>query len=233
MGTVSVEHLENNSFSRIEETGSYNKVTKMSTELESSDEEAPEAISFGKSREEAISILKEAAELSKSTHKQKKVKEEKRKRRQERKDEKAQSEHKIKNEETLRNLREKAKEALSEGVKEMEHKSLAKNSKKLFTDKDAGSDIDENDADDFIPLNSSKPRAKRTSREMANSGTSNIRVEMVSSKRPKVFAAESVLNFKETMLYGAGSRVKRETAKSVIARNEKVKLIGSNRLCSR
>merc|ERR1711944_128496 len=214
MGTVSVEHLEHGAFTRIEEKGSYNKVTKMSTELESSDEEAPEAISFGKSREEAISILKEAAELSKSTHKQKKVKEEKRKRRQERKD-------------------EKAKEALSEGVKEKEHKSLAKNSKKLFTDKDAGSDIDENVADDFIPLNSSKPREKRTSREMANSGTSNIRVEMVSSKRPKVFAAESVLNFKETMLYGAGSRVKRETAKSVIARNEKVKLIGSNRLCSR
>ena len=69
----------------------------MSKELESSDEEAPEAISFGKCREEALSVLKEAAELSKSTHKQKKVKEEKRKRRQERKDEKAQSEHKIKN----------------------------------------------------------------------------------------------------------------------------------------
>jgi len=205
----------------------------MSKELESSDEEAPEAISFGKSREEALSVLKEAAELSKSTHKQKKVKEEKRKRRQERKDEKAQSEHKIKNEETLRNLREKAKEALSESLEQKEHKSLAKNSKKLFTDKDAGSDIEENDADDFIPLNSSKPRVKRTSREMANAGTSNIRVQMVSSKRPKVFAAESVLNFKETMLYGAGSRVKRESAKSVIARNEKVKIIGSNRLCSR
>merc|ERR1712001_318397 len=145
------EHLGNNSFTRIEETGSYNKVTEMSKELESSDEEAPEAISFGKSREEALSVLKEAAELSKSTHKQKKVKEEKRKRRQERKDEKAQPEHKIKNEETLRNLREKAKEALSESLEQIEHKSLAKNSKKLFTDKDAGSDIEENDADDFIP----------------------------------------------------------------------------------
>ena len=205
----------------------------MSKEIESSDEEAPESISFGKSREEAITVLKEAAELSKSTHKQKKVKEEKRKRRQERKDEIVQSELKVKNDEKLKSLREKAKEALSEGVKENDHKPLIRNSKKIFTDKDVQSDTEEYEANDFIPFNSSKPKAKRTSREMSNSGTSNIRVQMVSSKRPKVLAAESVLNFKETMLYGAGSRVKRESAKTVIARNEKVKIIGSNRLCSR
>ena len=205
----------------------------MSKEIESSDEEAPESISFGKSREEAITVLKEAAELSKSTHKQKKVKEEKRKRRQERKDEIVQSELKVKNDEKLRSLREKAKEALSEGVKENELKPRTRNSKKIFTDKDVQSDTEEYEANDFIPFNSSKPKAKRTSREMSNSGTSNIRVQMVSSKRPKVLAAESVLNFKETMLYGAGSRVKRESARTVIARNEKVKIIGSNRLCSR
>jgi len=205
----------------------------MSKEIESSDEEAPESISFGKSREEAITVLKEAAELSKSTHKQKKVKEEKRKRRQERKDEIVQSELKVKNDEKLKSLREKAKEALSEGVKENDHKPLIRNSKKIFTDKDVQSDTEEYGANDYIPLKSSKPKAKRTSREMSNSGTSNIRVQMVSSKRPKVLAAESVLNFKETMLYGAGSRVKRESARTVIARNEKVKIIGSNRLCSR
>jgi len=197
----------------------------MSKEIESSDEEAPESISFGKSREEALTVLKEAAEISKGTFKQKKLKEEKKKRRQERKDEKTKTENQLKNEEKLKNLREKAKEALSDDVKEP-----AKNSKKVFTDDNGPSD---NEADDFIPFNSSKSKVKRTSRELNESGASNLRVQMIGSKKPKVLAAESVLNFRETMLYGAGSKVKRESSKSVIARKNKVKMIGSDVLCSR
>jgi len=74
----------------------------MSKEIESSDEEAPESISFGKSREEALSVLKEAAETSKGTFKQKKIKVEKRKGRQERKDDKTKTENQLKNEEKLK-----------------------------------------------------------------------------------------------------------------------------------
>ena len=206
----------------------------MSKLKEESDDEAPESISFGKSREEALTVLKEAAELSKGSFKDKKVKDEKRKRRQERKDEKIQSEIKIKNEEKLNSLREKAKEALSENKTKIENlKSRSKNSKKVFVDEDETSDKDESEGDNFIALNSSKPRIKRTSRELTNSGSSNIRVQMVTSKKPKVLAAESVLNFRETMLYGAGSKVKRENSKTVLARKQKVKLIGSDILCSR
>ena len=210
------------------------KCYKMSKLNEESDDEAPESISFGKSREEALTVLREAAELSKGTYKDKKVKGEKRKRRQERKDEKIQSETKIRNEEKLNSLREKAKEALSEDLTKIENqKSRSKNSKKVFVDEDETSDKDECDEDNFIALDSSKPRTKRTSRELTSSGSSNIRVQMVSTKKPKVLAAESVLNFRETMLYGAGSKVKRENSKLVLARKQKVKLIGSDILCSR
>merc|ERR1711899_426479 len=125
----------------------------------------------------------------------------------------------------LKNLREKAKEALSDDVKQP-----TKNSKKVFTDDNGPSD---NEADDFIPFNSSQAKVKRTSRELNESGASNLRVQMIGSKKPKVLAAESVLNFRETMLYGAGSKVKRESSKSVIARKNKVKMIGSDVLCSR
>ena len=209
------------------------KCSKMSKLKEESDDEAPESISFGKSREEALTVLKEAAELSKGSFKDKKVKDEKRKRRQERKDEKIQSEIRIKNEERLNSLREEAKEALSENKTKIENqKSRSKNSKKVF-DEDETSDKDDFEGDNFIALNSSKPRIKRTSRELTSSGSSNIRVQMVSSKKPKVLAAESVLNFRETMLYGAGSKVKRENSKTVLARKQKVKLIGSDILCSR
>jgi len=206
----------------------------MSKLNEESDDEAPESISFGKSREEALTVLREAAELSKGTYKDKKVKGEKRKRRQERKDEKIQSETKIRNEEKLNSLREKAKEALSEDLTIIDNqKSPPKNSKKVFVDEDETSDKDECEEDNFIALDSSKPRTKRTSRELTSSGSSNIRVQMVSTKKPKVLAAESVLNFRETMLYGAGSKVKRENSKLVLARKQKVKLIGSDILCSR
>ena len=106
----------------------------------------------------------------------------------------------------MKRLREKAKEALSDDLKEP-----AKNSKKVFTD----------------------DNIKRTSRDLNGSGASNLRVQMITSKKPKVLAAESVLNFRETMLYGAGSKVKRESSKSVIARKNKVNMIGSNVLCFR
>merc|ERR1712018_1122696 len=109
------------------------KCYKMSKLNEESYDEAPESISFGKSREEALTVLREAAELSKGTYKDKKVKGEKRKRRQERKDEKIQSETKIRNEEKLNSLREKAKEALSEDLTIIDNqKSPPKNSKFLL-----------------------------------------------------------------------------------------------------
>merc|ERR1712018_929935 len=117
------------------------KCSKMSKLKEESDDEAPESISFGKSREEALTVLKETAELSKGSFKDKKVKDEKRKRRQERKDEKIQSEIRIKNEEKLNSLREKAKEALSENTIKIENqKSRSKNSKKVFEDETSDKD---------------------------------------------------------------------------------------------
>jgi len=205
----------------------------MSKIYEDSDNEAPESISFGKSKEEALAALKEAAESSKGTYKQKRAKEEKKKRRQERKDEKIESENKAKNEEKLKALRERAREALLESDTKNENQaSRMKNSRKIFKDDKELSDKDECQ-DDFIPLNSSKPKNKRTSREMNNSGSSNIRVQIVASKKSKVLAAESVLNYRDTMLYGAGSRVKRESSKTVLARKQKVKMIGSDILCSR
>merc|ERR1712018_103364 len=179
------------------------KCYKMSKLNEESDDDAPESISFGKSREEALTVLREATELSKGTYKDKKVKGEKRKRRQERKDEKIQSETKIRNEEKLNSLREKAKEALSEDLTIIDNqKSPPKNSKKVFVDEDETSDKDECEEDNYIALDSSKPRTKRTSRELTSSGSSNIRVQMVSTKKPKVLAAESVLNFRNHVVRG-------------------------------
>jgi len=209
----------------------------MSNKVESSDEEAPESVSFGKSRETALSALKEAAELSKGiSHKQKRARDEKRKRRQERIDE-TKSESVKNNLEKLNNLREKAKEALAEKPKVDKEKlpkaSTAKNSKKVFLQEpDVLTDLDEEDSNDFIPFSDTIVRSKRTCREIDTSGSSKLRVEMVSSKKPKVLAAKSVLNFRETMLYGAGSQIKRENSKVVIARKENMKLSGKDVLCT-
>jgi len=209
----------------------------MSDKVDSSDEEAPESISFGKSRETALTVLKEAAEFSKSiSHKQKKTKDEKKKRRQERKDEKLKSENINENLEKLNNLREKAKEALCDKTQPDEKVPKSKavpNKKKVFLEENedpSGSDAEI--SKNFIPFNASKMKSKRTSREFKNSGTSTLKVEVVASKKPKVHAADSVLKFRETMLYGAGSRVKRESSKSAIARKEKIKLCGKNVFCN-
>jgi len=209
----------------------------MSNIDESSEEEAPESITFGKSRESALSVIKEAAELSKGTsHNQKKSKGQKRKRRQEKKDEKLKEENANKNLEQLDNLRQKAKEVLGDKVKSSNksQKKAITNTKKIF--------LEENDdfcdsgpvqsSNDYIAFNEHKVKSKRTSRVIENSGTSKLKVEVIASKKPKVLAAESVLSFRETMLYGAGSRVKRESSKSAIARKEKIKLCGKNVFCT-
>ena len=213
----------------------------MSDRIDSSDGEAPESVSFGSSRETALNVIKVAAELSKgtTTHKQRRAKEEKRKRRQERRDEKIEnSESTNENLARLNNLREKAKEALADNPnparENVSKVPVQQNSRKLFTQ-----DVKEpiaagtEESNDFIPFNNDKGPTKRTSRDIEISGTSKLRVEMVSSKKPKVLAAESVLNFRETMLYGAGSKVKRESSKSVIARREKMKLSGKNVFCTK
>jgi len=208
----------------------------MSDVVESSDEEAPESISFGKSRVTALNVIKEAAEFSKGTsHKQKKLKEQKNKRRKERKDEKLKSENVNENLEKLNNLRQKAKEALCDKIQSDEEVSKTRavtNTKKIFSEENAPYESEPNESNDFIPFNASKIKSKRTSREFENSGTSKLKVEVVASKKPKVLAADSVLKFRETMLYGAGSRVKRESSKTVIARREKVKLSGTNVFCT-
>ena len=205
----------------------------MSDNVESSDEEAPESISFGKSRETALNVLKEAAELSKGiSHKQKKTKEEKKKRRQERKDEILKSENINENLEKLKNLRQKAKEALCDKTQPEETvpKTKAVPNKKIFFEENEEPKAE--NSNDFIPFNCSSMKRKKTCREIKNSGTSKLKVEVVASKKPKVHAAESVLKFRETMLYGAGSRVKRESSKSAIARKEKIKQCGKNVFCN-
>ena len=210
----------------------------MSDKAQSSDEEAPESISFGKSREVALTVLKEAAEVSKGTsHKQKRAKEEKKKRRQERKDEKSKSEIIPDHIQKLNALREQAKEALADSVQTHQEKprkpSVPKNTKKVFLEEhDDTSELEMDPSSGFIPLNGTKKINKRTSRDIESSGSSNLRVEIVSSKKPKVLAAESVINFRETMLYGTGSRVKRESAKVIMARKEKVRLSGKNVFCT-
>jgi len=211
----------------------------MSDKAESSDEEAPDSISFGTSRDEALSALKAAAELSKGTsQKQRKAKEEKRKRRQERRNQNTENvEITNDNLAKLNCLREKAKEALSDNQKQAPEKVAQpmqmKNTRKCFAEKDVEiSNTDTDDLDGYIPFNSSK-NIKRTSRGIETAGSSKLRVEVVSSKKPKVLAAESVLSFRETMLYGAGSKVKRENAKVVLARRDKVKLCGTNVFCTK
>ena len=66
--------------------------------------------------------------------------------------------------------------------------------------------------DDFLPLSTTtKFRVVHTKKELTSKRNMGI--------------AESVLNFKETMLYGGGSKVRREPAQDVVRRKEKVKLI--------
>merc|ERR1712077_24613 len=84
-------------------------------------------------------------------------------------------------------------------------------------------ELEENVSSDFIPLDPVKTKSKRSSRAIKVDGFSDLKVEVIASKKPKVFAAESVLNFRETMLYGAGSKVKRESSKTSIAKNENVR----------
>merc|ERR1712150_245542 len=210
----------------------------MGDKVVSDEEEAPESVSFGSSRETALSALKEEKELSKGTsHKQKRARDEKRKRRQERKDETLKAASVKNNLEKLNTLREKAKEALAEKPKtdevKLSNNTTVKNTKKVFSQEpDELDDSDEEESSGFIPFSESNKRNKRTSREIDTSGSSKLRVELVSSKKPKVLAAKSVLNFRETMLYGAGSKVKRESSKVVIARKEKMKLSGKNVLCT-
>ena len=168
----------------------------MSDNLESSDEEAPESISFGKSRETALNVLKETAELSKGiSHKQKKTKEEKKKRRQERKDVILKSENINENLEKLKNLRQKAKEALCDETQPEEKVSKTRavpNTKKIFLEENEDpSEFNEEKSNDFIPFNGSNVKRKKTCREIKNSGTSKLKVEVVASKKPKVHAAES------------------------------------------
>ena len=208
----------------------------MSEEVDNSDDEAPEAVSFGSSREEAIQVLKAAAEISKGTsHKRKKLQDEKRKRRQERKDKKA-TETSAQQIAKLNELREKAKEALFENqttaVNTVPKEKPAKNSKRIFLEEaEETNNSDTNTSSDYIPFNNPKKVQKQTYRDINIPGANKLRVEVVSSKKPKVLAAESVLNFRETMLYGAGSKVRRESAKVVMARREKMKLSGRNVFC--
>ena len=68
--------------------------------------------------------------------------------------------------------------------------------------------------DDFLPLSTTtKFRVVHTKKELTSKRNTGI--------------AESVLNFKETMLYGRGSNARREPAQDVVRRKEKVKLIQS------
>ena len=65
---------------------------------------------------------------------------------------------------------------------------------------------------DFLPLSTTtKFRVVHTKKELTSKRNTGI--------------AESVLNFKETMLYGRGSNARREPAQDVVRRKEKVKLI--------
>merc|ERR1711997_1429721 len=138
----------------------------------------------------------------------------------------------------LDNLRAKAKDALSDATKNektnTDKPSAPKNTKKVFEEYFLETnELEENVSSDFIPLDRVKTKNKRTSRAIKVDGFSDLKVEVIASKKPKVFAADSVLNFRETMLYGAGSRVKRESSKTVMARREKLKLSGKNLLCTK
>merc|ERR1711863_105872 len=170
------------------------------------------------------------------SHKQKRAKDEKRKRRQDKKDNESNSKVITENLQKLDNLRAKAKDALSEATKNekknTDKPSAPKNTKKVFEEHFVETnELEENISSDFIPLD--RVKTKRTSRAIKVDGFSDLKVEVIASKKPKVFAADSVLNFRETMLYGAGSRVKRESSKIVMARREKLKLSGKNLLCTK
>ena len=87
--------------------------------------------------------------------------------------------------------------------------------KTIFREEDDLDDLqlfEDQNNDDFLPLSTTtKFRVVHTKKELTSKRNTGI--------------AESVLNFKETMLYGRGSNVRREPAQDVVRRKEKVKLI--------
>ena len=87
--------------------------------------------------------------------------------------------------------------------------------KTIFREEDDLDDLqlfEEQNNDDFLPLSTTtKFRVVHTKKELTSKRNMGI--------------AESVLNFKETMLYGGGSKVRREPAQDAVRRKEKVKLI--------
>ena len=208
----------------------------MSVKVDNSDDEAPESVSFTSSRDAALQVLTAATEISKGTsQKQRRAKEEKRKRRQDRRALKAKdTERTVENMAKLNQLREQAKEALPENSRTdgcaTSKPAPVKNFKKTFAQDEEENDTANDPFKDYIPLGDSKLQ-KRTFLDIELSSANKLRVELVQSKKPKVLAAESVLNFRETMLYGAGSRVKREPTKKVMARREKMKLSGKAVFC--
>ena len=71
---------------------------------------------------------------------------------------------------------------------------------------------DQNDDNDYLSLSTTtKFRVVHTQKDLMSKSKAGI--------------AESVLNFKETMLYGRGSKIRREATQDVLRRKEKVKLI--------
>jgi hypothetical protein len=90
-----------------------------------------------------------------------------------------------------------------------------KTSKNLSTKtifREEGDDFDEPDNGDFLSLSTTtKFRVVHTKKELTSKHSAGI--------------AESVLKFKETMLYGRGSKIRREPSQDVVRRKEKVKFI--------
>merc|ERR1739846_222585 len=113
-------------------------------------------------------------------------KDEKRKRRQNKKDNESNSKVITENLQKLDNLRAKAKDALSDATK-----NEKKNTEKVFEEHFVETnELEENVSSDFIPLDQVKTKSKRTSRAIKVDGFSDLKVEVIASKKPKVFAAD-------------------------------------------
>ena len=200
----------------------------MSNHKENSDGEEPESVSFTTSREAALLVLKAAAEKSKRNfQREKRVREDQRKRREEKRSKE--------NLAKLDKLRGRAKDALSANQdshnqdKTPKLKSM-KNTKRTFDQVLDDETCLDNDRSGFIPFNKKSNKLSKCSvRDIDISEGNKIKVQVATTS--KVHAADSVLKFRETMLYGSGSKIKRESSTKVLARKEKRKQCSQNVFC--
>ena len=171
---------------------------------EEEDDDAPESVTFEASRAVALEAFK--AESARNKSKAKSSKKDKRKNRSELEETGEKS--------RLDLLREQAEDGLFDdddgGQKEAEEP--ASNNVKKFDDEFDEDDMDEDESEEIIH------------------GTTRFAVEKVTRHGTK-HVPQSVLDLKKDLLYGKGSKIRREPSKQSVDRKLKVAATGKNVFC--